>query len=50
MLPDAFGESLCKELNKSGMKLGLRSLGVFTDSANFIDVVPECTNISVGYF
>lgn len=47
---DAFGESLCKELNKSGMKLGLDPTGVFTDSANFIDVVPECTNISVGYF
>ena len=24
--------------------------GVFTDSANFVDVIPECTNISVGYF
>lgn len=24
--------------------------GIFTDSANFVDVIPECTNISVGYF
>jgi hypothetical protein len=24
--------------------------GVFTDSANFIDLIPECTNVSVGYF
>lgn len=45
-----FGESLCKELNKSGLKINLDPTGVFTDSANFIDVIPECTNISVGYF
>jgi hypothetical protein len=24
--------------------------GVFTDSAKFMDLVPECTNISVGYY
>ena len=24
--------------------------GVFTDSANFVGIVPECTNVSVGYF
>lgn len=24
--------------------------GVFTDSANFVDDIPECTNISVGYY
>ena len=45
-----FGESLCKELNKSGLKLNLDPTGVFTDSYNFVDYVPECTNISVGYF
>jgi len=47
---DTFGESLCKELNKSGLKMNLDPTGVFTDSANFIDYVPECTNVSVGYF
>jgi hypothetical protein len=45
-----FGESLCKELNKSGLKLNLDPTGVFTDSANFVDFIPECTNVSVGYF
>ena len=45
-----FGDSLCAELNKSGLKLGLDPTGVFTDSANFMELVPECTNISVGYF
>ena len=45
-----FGESLCNELNKSGLSLNLDTTGVFTDSANFIDLIPECTNVSVGYF
>lgn len=25
------------------------STGVFTDTANYVDIVPECTNLSVGY-
>lgn len=45
-----FARSLCGELNSHGLKLDLDDTGVFTDSANFIDIVPECTNISVGYF
>lgn len=45
-----FADNLCKELNKSGLKLNLDPTGVFTDSANFIDLIPECTNVSVGYF
>jgi len=45
-----FAQSLCGELNKSGLKLTLDPTGVFTDSASFIDLIPECTNISVGYF
>jgi hypothetical protein len=24
--------------------------GVYTDTAEFIEVIPECTNISVGYY
>lgn len=23
--------------------------GIFTDTANYIDIIPECTNISIGY-
>ena len=45
-----FAESLCTELNKSGLKLNLDPTGVFTDSANFIDIISECTNVSIGYF
>jgi hypothetical protein len=37
-------------LGKSGLKLSIDPTGVFTDSANFIDQINECTNISVGYF
>lgn len=43
---DEFGESLAKALN---MKYELCDGGVFTDSANYIDIVGECTNLSVGY-
>lgn len=47
---DEFGQALCQELNKSGLKMGLDPTGVFTDSANFMEIIPECTNVSVGYF
>lgn len=26
------------------------SHGIFTDTANYLDTIPECTNISVGYY
>ena len=44
-----FGSFLCNEYNSNGMKLSLDDTGIFTDSASFIDNIPECTNISVGY-
>lgn len=44
-----FGTALCKEFNKSGLKLSLDPTGVYTDSASFIEQIPECTNVSVGY-
>jgi len=47
---DEFGNALCDELNKSGLKMSLDTGGIYTDSASFIDLIPECTNISVGYF
>ena len=45
-----FAASLCKEFNSHGLKMNLDPTGVFTDSANFIDSVRECSNVSVGYF
>jgi len=47
---DSFGEALASELNKSGMSYKKDDGGVYTDSAEFVDIIPECTNISVGYY
>jgi len=44
-----FGNGLARELAKSGIKMGLDDGGVYTDSASFIDYIPECTNVSIGY-
>ena len=44
---DKFGQALADSL---GMQYKLDPTGVYTDSANFIELIPECTNISVGYF
>ena len=46
---DEFGTHLAKELNKSGLKYSLDPTGVYTDSASFMELIPECTNLSVGY-
>jgi hypothetical protein len=50
MLFRCFGDALCDELNKSGMSYIKDDGGVYTDSAEFVDYIPECTNISVGYY
>lgn len=44
-----FATALCEEYNKNGMEFSMDPNGVYTDSASFIDQIPECTNISVGY-
>jgi hypothetical protein len=46
---NTFGTALCEEYNKNGLNLSLDPTGIYTDSASFIDDIPECTNISVGY-
>ena len=56
------GEACCSIKFASGLAKQLNSIygpnsdkwvddptGTFTDTANYVDVVPECTNISVGY-
>lgn len=43
---DNFAGALSNELH---MNHKLCTTGVFTDSYNFMDIVSECTNISVGY-
>lgn len=45
-----FGTALCKEYNALGLNLSLDPTGIYTDSASFLEQIPECTNISVGYY
>lgn len=44
---DEFGRALAKCL---GPDFTLDTGGTFTDTANYTDLVPECTNIGVGYY
>jgi hypothetical protein len=48
---DKFGEALSAELNKHDATFTYKNdpTGVYTDSAQFTKIYPECTNISVGY-
>jgi len=47
-----FARELAARLNSTGNALEMApdNTGVCTDSAQFMDVYPECTNISVGYY
>jgi hypothetical protein len=47
---DKFADALSNELNKSNMSYKKDTGGVYTDSAEFVNLVSECTNISVGYY
>jgi hypothetical protein len=48
---DEFAEELSRQLNSSGLvNLSPDDTGVLTDSASFMELIPECTNISVGYY
>ncbi len=49
---DAFGKALSEQLNlaESTFKYKNDPTGVYTDSAQFTKIYPECTNISVGYY
>jgi hypothetical protein len=49
---DEFAIELAKRLNNTDNTFGFKPdpTGVFTDSAKFMELVPECTNISVGYY
>lgn len=44
---DDFAESLAKYL---GGAFAPDDSGTFTDTANYVSLVPECTNLSVGYY
>lgn len=46
---DEYANELMSQLNKSGLKYKLDPTGRSSDSFEFINHIPECTNISVGY-
>ena len=46
---DKFAEALCDQLNNQGLLYMPSDAGVYTDTAEFTDIISECTNISVGY-
>ncbi len=45
-----FAKTLATELNVYGLNMSPDDTGVYTDSAEFTSLIPECTNISVGYY
>jgi hypothetical protein len=46
---DTFARALADQLNQGGLHLAPDSTGVYTDTAEYTHLIPECTNISVGY-
>jgi len=47
---DEFADELSKQLSTNKLKYRKDTTGIYTDSAEFTSVIPECTNISVGYY
>jgi len=49
---DAFGNALSGALDAHNLNMMhlVDDTGVYTDTAEFTHVIPECTNISVGYY
>jgi len=47
---DDFTNALVGEYKRFGVVLAPDNGGAYTDSYSFIDEVPECTNISIGYY
>lgn len=46
---EKFGDALSDAFNKRGMLFATDDGGVYTDTAEFVDFIPECTNVSAGY-
>jgi hypothetical protein len=45
---DEFADALIEEFSKSGVTMQKDKTGYYTDTGNFIELIPECTNISIG--
>ena len=46
---DAFADALSDALTDDVLMYAPDETGVYTDTAEFVGVIPECTNVSVGY-
>jgi hypothetical protein len=46
---DIFAETLSELMSSDYLMYAPDDTGVYTDTAEFVDIIPECTNISVGY-
>ena len=46
---DAFADALSDVLSNDSLMYAPDPTGVYTDTAEFLDIIPECTNVSVGY-
>ena len=47
---DTFGNALADSLNEvSALTMRIDDTGIFTDTANYVELIPECTNVSCGY-
>jgi hypothetical protein len=46
---DLFAESLSEQLARFGLPYRADRTGTFTDTANYATIIPECTNLSVGF-
>ncbi len=44
-----FTEALCDKFKAHGLWFDGDSNGIYTDTATFMGVIPECTNLSIGY-
>ena len=49
---DSFAQALATQLNRANVAFDYAPspYGLFTDTANYADIIPECTNLSVGYY
>lgn len=47
---DEFAYALADALNDTGLMYMPSDAGVYTDTAEFVDLIPECTNLSTGYY
>ena len=45
---DEFADALIKEFSKTGLTMQKDLTGYYTDTGNFIELIPECSNISIG--